>query len=76
MMLNKAICKHCWESSDFADDNFPNGWTIDDDRRWHAGILICHHLWDCGVPSTVEIDGKIDDCPYKLEHVVSEGMDQ
>ena len=76
-MLDKEVCKQCWEGQDGATRNEAgSAWLGTDEDRWNAGELWCPNglvgkSWQGGCIS-VDVEGEPPEgCPHVFEHVVA-----
>jgi hypothetical protein len=66
-MLNKDLCKKCWEEA------YEKGWTVDDEIRWEEGIVLCIDPISPIVKRLSIEDAPPKGCPKMLEQAVAAG---
>ena len=75
VMLSKAVCRKCCESKGRVWHTYSGDSTTQESLWKHQRKVVCPP--DNKNRLTIRIDRGVDDipgwCPYKLEHVVSEG---
>ena len=72
-MLNKELCKRCWEHGK-ADNLNGFGWAQIDEEDWkNKKIVVCSLRYAALLPHPTIIkttEPPPDNCPYLLEHIV------
>ena len=71
--LNKEVCKTCWEKWIVENEGRPSVWSQTGfDERWDykGGFMACMIGMRLN-PNNVERDIP-ENCPYRLEHLVSQ----
>ena len=69
-MLNKSICKRCF--NEHAETIYGDAWEWcdADDERWENEFIYCVLGYAENKPLRVPFNKAIKKCKYKLEHVV------
>ena len=71
-MLSKDVCRKCINSA-ARDGLRVSSWGLMDDKRWEHGEVLCEDFWQ----SKRSIQEPPPEwCPYIVEHVVSQDVEQ
>jgi len=69
MMLNKSVCRMCWDRYAASSKIKRRGWTEWDDEQWRSGRVMCPKSGDVEFSKTNAVP---ENCRYRLEHLVSQ----